>query len=70
MMNDEQLDAYLLSKDFVMGSYEELEELLEQCPNIIRTRYDSYGERYYKYILISVSLRSWTVWIPAPDINR
>ena len=63
-MTEQEFDNYLIERGFVLGSWDELDNLRAQCPAIIRCRYEQYGPRYCKVFLMSVSLRSWSVYVP------
>lgn len=63
-MTEQELDTYLIDHGFVLGSWDELDQLRAKCPAIIRCRYEQHDPRYCKVFLMSVSLRSWYVFIP------
>lgn len=65
-MNEQDLDDFLIEKGFVLRNYDEFDNLMSKCPFIIRKQCIDYGSKYYKYILTSLSLRSWVIYIPQP----
>jgi len=65
-MLEENLDEILINKGFVLNSYDEFENLMNQCPFIVRKHCIEYGSKYYKYIVTSISLKAWVIYIPQP----
>lgn len=65
-MNEQELDDFLIEKGFVLRNYDEFDILMNKCPFIVRKQCIDYGSKYYKYILTSLSLRSWVVYISQP----
>lgn len=68
-MTETEFDTLLINRGFVLGSYEEMQDLIDQCNFIARVRYDDYGPRYCRYEILSISLKCWHIFIPNYSIN-
>lgn len=49
--------------NYHLNSYDQLQKIMDESPQIVRVRFDMFGERHSKYFVKTDDGCEWYVWI-------
>lgn len=58
-----EIQDYLQRRSYHLETYDELQNIIDTSPQIIRVKLDYFNDRYTKYYLKANDDYEWLVWI-------